>query len=136
VTNNSDAAANAQKVNLQLIQVGGDQGLVGLDQLDPVTRDARNSFSRFITCSTSQTNTPAQNVVQSKISGYNTTANKVLRTPSAFTCSSTDPICQRALFLNNGWIALGNDPTTKEIRALTNQQRNEFSLYTNSFSTY
>jgi hypothetical protein len=136
VTDNTDASADAEKVNLQLIQVGGDQGLVGLDQLDPVARDQRNQFSKFITCSTSQTNTPAQNRFQSTLLSTRNAGNKAGITPSVFTCTSTDPICQRALFLNNGWIALGNDPAPVDIRSLTNQQNNNFALYTNSFTTY
>lgn len=109
----SDADAQAEKAKLGLVPIPGDEGTVAPDNTDPVTRAKQLRLSRVVTCQSNGRQLPNQ---------------KKLRTASVFTCATGDPICQRALFLNEGFIALGNDPTKEDVRGFTNQNTNDFNV--------
>lgn len=109
----SPADAEAEKANLGLLPIPGDPGTVAPDSTDPVVRAQQLRLSRVVTC---------------QASGRQLANQKKLRTASVFTCNTSDAICQRQLFLNEGFIAIGNDPTKQDVMGLTNTNTNSFNV--------
>ena len=105
----SPAQAEAVKGNLGLFPITGDEGTVGLDSVDREARIRQRRFARIVMCTENGKVAPDE---------------KRLRTPSLFTCPNNDALCQRTLFLNEGLIAIGNDPTARDVAGFDNLNTN------------
>lgn len=109
-TTDSDFASQQLKTQLGLVPVVGGQNSESLDVTDRAARRLLYRRGKIVVCQ--ENGKPL--------------ANKKLRVASLFTCTPADNtnLCQRELFLNNGLIAIGNDPTAQDVMGFTNTQTN------------
>lgn len=104
----SPLQVDQEKAQLGLVPVPGDADSIGVYGRGQ-TRIQLFAQSRVVTC---------------QANDHVLASEKKLRTASVFDCSNNDSICQRELFLNQGFIALGNDPTAQDVMGLTNINTN------------
>lgn len=110
-TTTSDAASAVLKTQLGLVPVIGGPGSEALDVTDRKARTLLYRRSRIVVCEENGKPLPT----------------KKLRVASLFTCTPADnpTLCQRTLFLNNGLIAIGNDPSPVDVAGFTNTNTNQ-----------
>lgn len=110
-TTTTDAASQVLKTQLGLVPVIGGQDSEALDVTDREARRLLYRRGRIVVCQ--ENGKPL--------------ATKKLRVASLFTCTPADnaTLCQRELFLNNGLIAIGNDPRSQDVAGFTNTNTNQ-----------
>lgn len=108
----SSLDVDQEKASLGLVPIPGDSGSLGVFGRGQ-TRSQLFAQSRVVTC---------------EADGRVLASDKKLRTPTVFNCANNDSICQRQLFLNQGFIALGNDPTARDVAGFSNTNTNSVNV--------
>lgn len=100
----SDAEVEAAKIQNGLQAQAGDEGSVSVDSSDRTARIRARRRAQAVVC---------------EENGQVRPDKKKLRAASVFTCPGEDVLCQRELFLDEGFILEGNDPTQRELTQLS-----------------